>query len=138
MRDAILEQTFSMAAPSSDIHASPDLHAKVVGAELLYILADQTAHPSDETRQPCAKRMSRLRQVRDHVLRARGTLDVGEEEDPTLGLEPASELSCKARFAHAALAGQQHVVAGSNAFVQYPQLRLSIKEVRAAHPAARG
>ena len=83
-------------------------------------------------------RMHRLGDVGDHVLRAGRALDIGEEEDPSLGLEPAPKLSSDARLPHPALAGQQSVVAGANPRIQNPQLGFAINEVITAYPAAGG
>ena len=82
--------------------------------------------------------MHRLCDVGDHILRAGRALDIGEEEDPSLGLEPSPELSSDAGLPHAALAGKQGVIASANPRIQNPQLGFAIEEVVAAHPATSG
>ena len=82
--------------------------------------------------------MHRLGEVGDHVLRAGRALDIGEEKDPSVGLEPPPKLSSDAGLPHPALSRQQDVVAGANPCIQNPQLRFAIDEVVTAYPAASG
>ena len=82
--------------------------------------------------------MRGLRDLCDRVLRAGCALDIGEEEDPAVPLEPSTELPDDAGLAHAPLAGQQDVIAIPDEVSQYPQFGLAIEEVVAAHPAAGG
>ena len=74
--------------------------------------------------------------IRDGILRAGSPLDIGEEEDPTRGLEPSPKLSGNTGLSHAPLSGQQYVVAVPDPPFQYLQLGIAIEKVVAAYPAA--
>ena len=58
--------------------------------------------------------MCGLRDIGDHVFRTSRSLDVSEEEVPSLLFEPPAKLPEDAGLAHATLSAQEHVVAVVN------------------------
>ena len=138
MRGAVADELFAVPTPVAGVQAGANLDAKVECTNLVDLLREEVLHPGRKARRDRADRMHGLRDVGDHVLRASRALDIGEEEDPSLGLEPSPKLLSDAGLPHPALAGQQDVVAGANQPIQNPQFRFAIEEVVTAHPPASG
>ena len=65
-------------------------------------------------------------------------LDVDEQEDPPVRLEPPPEFLEETGLAHAPLAGHQQVVPFPNPCPEQAQFVLAVEEVVAADPAAGG
>ena len=70
--------------------------------------------------------------------RRRSPLDIDEEEEPAVCLEPAPEFAENAGLPHATLAGQQHMIPIPNTGFEYSQLGFAVEEVVTAYPAAGG
>jgi len=138
VRGAVADELLTIPTPVAGIQARANLDAKVERANLVNVLREQAVHRGCKTRRDWADRMRGLREVGDHVFLAKCTLDIGEEEDPSLGLKPSPELLSDAGLPHPTLPSQQDVVAGGNLGVQKPQLRFAIEEVIAAYEAASG
>ena len=134
----VADEPLTVVTPVAGAQTGANPDAKVECANLLDVLREPALHRGCEARRDRSDRMHRLCDVGDHILCAGRALDIGEEEDPSLGLEPSPKLSSDAGLSHAALAGQQCVVAGANPRIQNLQLGLAIEEVVAAHPAASG
>ena len=137
VRGAVADELLAVPTPVAGVQAGAKLDAKVAWTEFLDVVLEP-AHLGREARPDRADRMHRLGEVGDHVLRAGRAFDIGEEENPSLGLDPPPKLSSDAGLPHPALAGQQSVVAGANPCIQNPQLGFSIDEIVTAYPAASG
>ena len=135
---AITEQLFPVTPPAPGIQSRTDLHAKIVCTDFLDVVAHPPFHPDGETRRDRANRMYRPRDIRDRILRAVCSFNIGEEVDPAFGLEPPPEFLDNTGLSHAPLSGQQNVIAVSDLRFQYLQLAITIEKVAAAYPTAGG
>ena len=120
---ADIEELSPPVPPVSPSEPGPDLQAERESAhlvDLFGLVAKPVLHLAGEARQDRACWLERSCEAGDHVPLAGCPFDIGEEEDPSLRLQPPAELSGDARLAHAPLSGQQHVIAVADPRFQHP------------------
>ena len=80
--------------------------------------------------------MGGTRQFGDDVLGTGGMLDVGEHGHPAVGLQSSSDFMSDTGLAHAALPGQQDMIAVADPTFKDPEFGLTSVEVIPDHPPA--
>ena len=99
---------------------------------------EPASHPGESARHQRTNWMGGSGDAGDHVLRTGGSMDVREEENPSLRLETPAELLGDAGLAHTSLSGQQYVIAVPHSRLQHLKLGFAIEEVLTAYPATGG
>ena len=112
---AIFNQFFTGTSPVSGTQPTAEPYTKMACADFFDISGDPPLHLAEGARDERTNRMGRFGDIRNHVLRAGSSMDIGEQEDPSLGLESPAEFLSHNGLAHTSLPGQQHVVAVTDA-----------------------